>query len=262
MLEIYKVDKHLLPEGGIEEMMLVIMKLKGYDGLIQFGYNNYQKPYLKDYPDIHFNGSHSGEYLVCALSDVPVGIDIQKIDNMYNDYVLPLSIKSVSEYKIAEDKYSKGLFHIKWKNFFSGNYTGELNVYLTKGNGDNDNDNKQTISTKEYYAISLNECYFYAGQFGRNNIERNDFIVKILMENDGTITLSSPNSDLNLNQESSSVKTERVPHTTDKRKEIVTTTIFLKYTYTNLADSDKPKLRAEGSMSMSKEVFKNEIVNN
>ncbi len=100
MLEIYKVDKHLLPEGGIEEMMLVIMKLKGYDGLIQFGYNNYQKPYLKDYPDIHFNGSHSGEYLVCALSDVPVGIDIQKIDTDMD--ILRLAERFMSA---AEAKY-------------------------------------------------------------------------------------------------------------------------------------------------------------
>lgn len=35
------------------------------------------KPYLPSYPDIHFNISHSGNYVVCAISDSPVGIDIQ-----------------------------------------------------------------------------------------------------------------------------------------------------------------------------------------
>ena len=45
----------------------------------EFAYTEYGKPYLIDYPDIHFNISHSGEYIACAVSDKPVGIDIQKI---------------------------------------------------------------------------------------------------------------------------------------------------------------------------------------
>jgi len=40
------------------------------------------KPYLPDYPQIHFNLSHSGEYTVCAISDIPVGIDIEQCRKM------------------------------------------------------------------------------------------------------------------------------------------------------------------------------------
>jgi 4'-phosphopantetheinyl transferase len=36
------------------------------------------KPYLKDYPEICFNLSHSGDYVCCAVGDEPVGVDIQK----------------------------------------------------------------------------------------------------------------------------------------------------------------------------------------
>lgn len=36
------------------------------------------KPYLKDYPEVHFNLSHSGGYAACALSRLPVGIDLQQ----------------------------------------------------------------------------------------------------------------------------------------------------------------------------------------
>lgn len=35
------------------------------------------KPFLIDYPGIYFNISHSGDYAVCAVGEVPLGIDIQ-----------------------------------------------------------------------------------------------------------------------------------------------------------------------------------------
>ena len=37
------------------------------------------KPQLSDYPYLHMNLSHSGHYAACALSDHPVGIDVQVI---------------------------------------------------------------------------------------------------------------------------------------------------------------------------------------
>ena len=55
------------------------------------------KPYLKDFPDVHFNISHSGKYAVCAVSDVPIGADIQKI---HTGYTPELSARVCSE---AED---------------------------------------------------------------------------------------------------------------------------------------------------------------
>ena len=35
------------------------------------------KPYFADSNDIHFSLSHSGEYVMCAVSEKPVGADIQ-----------------------------------------------------------------------------------------------------------------------------------------------------------------------------------------
>lgn len=43
------------------------------------GYGAHGKPYLKDYPDVHFNISHSGQFVVCAVGKCPLGIDIQTI---------------------------------------------------------------------------------------------------------------------------------------------------------------------------------------
>lgn len=45
---------------------------------LEFDYNKHEKPFLKGYPKAHFNISHSGDYVVVAFSDCPVGIDIEK----------------------------------------------------------------------------------------------------------------------------------------------------------------------------------------
>ncbi len=39
------------------------------------------KPYLLNHPEVNFNISHSGNCVVCAVCDVPVGVDVQKIEN-------------------------------------------------------------------------------------------------------------------------------------------------------------------------------------
>lgn len=49
------------------------------------------KPFIAGHPDIHFNLSHSGDVAVCALSNQPVGIDIEtsrKISDSLIDYTM------------------------------------------------------------------------------------------------------------------------------------------------------------------------------
>ncbi len=41
--------------------------------------NEFGKPYLKDYLNIHFNISHTKGAIICAISDKPVGVDIERI---------------------------------------------------------------------------------------------------------------------------------------------------------------------------------------
>lgn len=68
----------------------------------RIGYGEFGKPYLLDYPNIHFNISHSGEYVVCAVCDAPVGIDIQKI-SVYNSGIAE---KVCLEYEIKQIEQS------------------------------------------------------------------------------------------------------------------------------------------------------------
>ncbi|MBP2077294.1 4'-phosphopantetheinyl transferase family protein [Oceanobacillus polygoni] len=46
---------------------------------ITIGKNAYGKPYFPDYPSIQFNISHSGDFVVCAVNDQQVGIDVEKV---------------------------------------------------------------------------------------------------------------------------------------------------------------------------------------
>jgi len=44
---------------------------------LEFLTNAYGKPFLINNPHIHFNISHAGNFVACAVSNVPVGIDIE-----------------------------------------------------------------------------------------------------------------------------------------------------------------------------------------
>jgi 4'-phosphopantetheinyl transferase len=46
---------------------------------VELGTNDYGKPYLINYASLHFNLSHSGEWVVCVVDENPVGIDIEEI---------------------------------------------------------------------------------------------------------------------------------------------------------------------------------------
>ena len=44
-----------------------------------FAYNEHGKPSIVGHPEIHFNISHCHEAVVCAISDAPIGVDVETI---------------------------------------------------------------------------------------------------------------------------------------------------------------------------------------
>ena len=87
----------------------VIKKTFGIDIAKQkFAYLEYGKPYLPNYPDVHFNISHSGEYVACAVSDKPVGVDIQKIGECNSDVAERVcNEKELEQIENSSDKASE-----------------------------------------------------------------------------------------------------------------------------------------------------------
>jgi 4'-phosphopantetheinyl transferase len=74
---------------------------------ISFGKNPYGKPYLKDYPNFNFNISHSGDFVVCAIDNNPIGVDIEEIKYMeYEDIAKNFFTTDEFDYITKNDSYS------------------------------------------------------------------------------------------------------------------------------------------------------------
>lgn len=46
------------------------------------------KPYLSDVPDVHFNVSHSGNLILCAVDRYPVGVDVETMRSIDRDVAM------------------------------------------------------------------------------------------------------------------------------------------------------------------------------
>lgn len=75
--------KHL--KGQIQNGLAYILLLHALkeEGILnelpEFSYNEYNKPFMTNYPDWHFNFSHSQTAVACVLSKHVIGIDIQDV---------------------------------------------------------------------------------------------------------------------------------------------------------------------------------------
>jgi 4'-phosphopantetheinyl transferase len=78
--------------------------------------------------DFHFNISHSGDWVVCAVDNLPVGIDVEKI----HDVDLNLSARFFSE---EEHKYLLSLEISKRRNSFFELWTLKESYIKADGRG-------------------------------------------------------------------------------------------------------------------------------
>lgn len=73
-------------ELGRRQCVLAYLLLKkalceeyGLNGNPLFSYGEHGKPFIVGHPEIHFNLSHCREAVACAVSDRPIGIDVESI---------------------------------------------------------------------------------------------------------------------------------------------------------------------------------------
>ena len=84
--------------GDLMVRSLICGKLKLHNDKLTFCCNEYGKPFLEGYPDFHYNISHSGDWVVCAISEKEIGIVIEKIKSV--DFDIAKRFFSDVEYKL------------------------------------------------------------------------------------------------------------------------------------------------------------------
>ena len=100
-----------------------INRVAGLDAWkLEFTTNAYGKPLLVGRPRIHFNISHAGDYIACAVANEPVGIDVEVIKD--TDLKIAERFFAVDEMTYVTDGDSTRRFyeiwtkkesHIKWE---------------------------------------------------------------------------------------------------------------------------------------------------
>lgn len=87
-------DRSLIADILLREALIENLKIENDN--IFFNYGSYGKPRLINHESINFNISHSGNWVVCAINDHEVGIDIEKIEDI--DFDIAKSFFSEKEY--------------------------------------------------------------------------------------------------------------------------------------------------------------------
>ena len=82
MIHIYAMQIQNGDQHGTAELLLnrSLEQCTDVQTPARYHRNEHGKPYLTDTPELYVNWSHSGDYVICAISDREVGIDLQKMD--------------------------------------------------------------------------------------------------------------------------------------------------------------------------------------
>jgi 4'-phosphopantetheinyl transferase len=95
-----------------------------------FNYGPHGKPALRDYPDIHFNLSHCRDAVVCAISNRPVGVDVESVSH-YKE--------SVAHYTMSQQEMHQILHADRPDVMFTRLWTMKEAVLKLSGEGLRDN---------------------------------------------------------------------------------------------------------------------------
>ena len=111
---------------------------------ISYSYSG--KPFLQDYPSIHFNYSHCEKGIICAVGDEPVGVDIEQIQ--YDD--------NLAQYVLNNDEYENVLTSRAFDEQFIQYWTMKESKIKLLGIGIDDNvKNVLTDNNNVYFELMI-----------------------------------------------------------------------------------------------------------
>ena len=74
----------------------------------------YGKPCFRIHPEVRFNISHSGDLVICAVSDFEIGIDIQEKSRMNTDRIAKKIMSPAEHKKYLERSERQDFFYRVW----------------------------------------------------------------------------------------------------------------------------------------------------
>lgn len=200
---------------------------------------------------------------------IPLQINLNNF-NLYNNYILPLRIESVSTYGIAQSQYSKLLINFNISNFISGSYSVSGNVWE-----ESTPDQKLPVSSKSLFTLGANECYLYMGDIEEDDNQRSEYTMTITVNKDiykdrideisgarirkfTEITIGARYADkVLIPAENAWMEQERTDDPYDNKLENLLTRIYLKYSYMDLSDPEYPiRKYFEGTLSHTQSIDK------
>lgn len=90
-----------------------LMEVYGINGQPTFQANAHGKPSMIEYPDIHFNLSHCKHAILCAVSDFPIGVDVERIGR-YNETLASYCMNSLEIQQIKDSLHPELEFTKLW----------------------------------------------------------------------------------------------------------------------------------------------------
>lgn len=115
MLVLYLSKAQNTRESSEKFARFLLGKHLGTDGdKLKIARNQYGKPYLVEYSNIHFNISHTKGAIACAVSDCPVGIDIERIRKIDFRIVRYFFSQQEKDYVLADTENTDFRFTEVW----------------------------------------------------------------------------------------------------------------------------------------------------
>ncbi len=155
--------------GNILSRYAICKNLNIKNSDLTFDKNEYGKPFLLGQNDIHFNISHSGKWVVCAVSDYPVGIDVEVIK--HTEFDIAKRFFSKDEYKELQkqpDEQKQAYFYKLWtlKESYIKAVGKGLSIPLDSFTVSVENssiiDSSETLVDYSLFHSALDENSFYA----------------------------------------------------------------------------------------------------
>ena len=119
----------------------------GIEDAPMFEYGEHGKPSIIGHPDIHFNFSHCREAVACAISEQPIGVDVESVRE-YKDSLVRYTMNDQEVQQILQAERPEVEFTRLWT-------MKEAKLKLS-GHGLSD-DMKHVLDGSEHFQTVINE---------------------------------------------------------------------------------------------------------